>query len=114
MGTSGAANGAASRRRRGQALVELAIGIFAVALVLGGLFAFTRYILVSRELSRGARAKAGRAAMGAHGPDESYSSVVRRDTITLSPMAADYVFGTKEVEVRESVHIPAMGLDELR
>ena len=100
--------------RSGQALTELAIGLFAFTLVVAGLFAFLRYILVSQELSRGLRAEAGRAAMGRHGLDESYSSVVRHDTITVSPMAADYIFGSRQVEVREEVHIPAMGLDAVQ
>ena len=91
--------------RPGQALTELAIGLFAFTLVVAGLFAFLRYILVSQELSRGLRAEAGRAAMNQHGLDESYSSVVRHDTI---------IFGSRQVEVREEVHIPAMGLDAVQ
>lgn len=99
--------------RPGQALTEFVLGLFAFTLVFVGLIAFVRYILVSQELSRGLRAEAGRAAMGRHGLDESYSSVVRHDTITVSPMAADYIFGSRQVEVREEVHIPAMGLDAI-
>ena len=101
------------RFRPGQALAELAIGLLAFTLVVAGLLAFLRYILVSQQLSRGMRAEAGRAAMNQHGLDESYSSVVRHDTITVSPMAADYIFGSRQVEVREEVHIPAMGLDAI-
>ena len=38
--------------RRGQALVELAIGMFVVALVLSGLLAFGKYIVESLDEQR--------------------------------------------------------------
>lgn len=97
---------------RGQALVELAIGMVVVALVLSALFAFTRYILASLEIQRTLRADAGRSALGTHGVDETYSSSVQRDTITVSPMAADYIFGSRQVEIKEEVHIPVMGIGQ--
>ncbi len=98
------------RVRRAQALVELAIGMFVVSLVLASLFAFTRYILASLEMQRTIRAEAGRGAFGAHGADESYSSAVRSETITVSPLAAEYVFGSRQVKIKEEVHIPLMGV----
>jgi len=97
---------------RGQALVELAIGMVVVALVLSALFAFTRYILASLEMQRTIRADAGRAAFGSQGLDETYSSAIRHDVITVSPMAADYIFGSRQVEIKEEVHIPAMGIGQ--
>lgn len=99
--------------RKGQAFMEMAIGMFALALVLSALFGFTSYILSSLEMQSELRADAGRAALGAGGGDEAYSSRIENHTVEVEPFAAEYVFGTTEVEVREEVHIPAMsGLDQ--
>ena len=96
----------------GQAFVELALGMFALALVLSALFGFTTYILSSLKMQRNIRADAGRGALNAGGGDESYSSKVADDTVEVEPFAATYIFGSSEVEVKEEVHIPSMsGLD---
>lgn len=91
--------------RRGQAFVELACGMLALALVLAALFGFTAYIVASLDGQRGMRARAGRAALTS---GFGYASASFSDTVTVEPMAAEYVFGATEVEVREEVHIPAM------
>ena len=99
--------------RRGQAFMEMAIGMLALALVLASLFGFTSYILSSLELQRDLRAEAGSGALNSGGGDESYSSKTGSDTVTVEPLAATYVFGTTEIEVKEEVHIPSMaGLDQ--
>lgn len=100
------------RARRGQAFMELAVGMLALALVLAALFSFTSIILGSLDMQRGMRAKAGRAAMSGHG--SSYASVIEHDRVEVEPMAAEYIFGSSEVEVREEVHIPNMGLDAVQ
>ena len=98
--------------RRGQAFVELALGMLALALVLSALFGFTAYILSSLKMQRHLRADAGRGALNAGGGEESYSSKIADDTVEVEPLAATYIFGSSEVEVKEEVHIPAMsGLD---
>lgn len=102
----------ARKARRGQALVELAIGMVVVSLVLAGLFGFTKYIIASLNEQRTLRAEAGRSAMGGMGGDESYASATHSDTITVSPMAADYIFGSTEVTIKEEVHIPVMGIPQ--
>ena len=97
----------------GQAFVEMALGMLALALVLASLFGFTSYILSSLEMQRDLRADAGRGALEAGGGDESYSSKTAHDVVEVEQFAADYVFGSSEVEVQEEVHIPAMaGLDQ--
>ena len=97
----------------GQAFMEMAIGMLALALVLASLFGFTSYILSSLEMQRDLRADAGRGALEAGGGDESYSSKTAHDVVEVEQFAADYVFGSSEVEVQEEVHIPAMaGLDQ--
>lgn len=96
--------------RRAQALVELALGLFAISLVLAGLFAFLFYIVSSMDMSRSVRAEAGREAMGSQGMDGDFSSQVKSGTVKVSPMAAEYIFGSQEVEVREEVHMPNMKL----
>lgn len=87
-------------------MVELALGMFALALVLSAIFGFSAYIVSSLEMQRELRVKAGRAALNSFG---SYSSAADSDTVRIEPFAADYIFGTEELKVREEVHIPAMG-----
>ena len=97
----------------GQAFMEMSLGMLALALVLASLFGFTSYILSSLEMQRDLRADAGRGALEAGGGDESYSSKTAHDVVEVEQFAADYVFGSSEVEVQEEVHIPAMaGLDQ--
>jgi hypothetical protein len=96
--------------RRGQAFLEMAVGMLATALVVAALFGCTYIILGSMEMQRELRAKAGRAAMATTGGDESYASAKDAETITVETFAAEYLFGATEVEVREEVHMPAMGL----
>ena len=96
----------------GQAFVELALGMLALALVLSALFGFTAYILSTLSMQRSIRAEAGRGALNSGGGEESYSSKIADDTVEVEPLAATYIFGSSEVEVKEEVHIPAMsGLD---
>ena len=75
--------------RRGQALMELAIGMLALALVLSALFGFTMYILSSLDLQRDLRADAGKDALESGGGDEAYSSKVSRDVVEVEHLAAD-------------------------
>lgn len=98
--------------RTAQAVVELALGLFAISLVLAALFAFLHYIVTSMDMSRDVRAKAGRAAMTSQGSAESYSSSSMSDTVVVSPMAAEYIFGSTQLEVKEEVHIPAMKIPQ--
>ena len=97
----------------GQAFMELALGMLALALVLSALFGFTAYILSSLRMQRDIRAEAGRGALNSGGGEESYSSKIADDTVEVEPLAATYIFGSSEVEVKEEVHIPSMsGLDQ--
>lgn len=98
--------------RRGQAFMELALGMLALALVLSAIFGFASCILSSLRIQRDLRADAGRSALSAIGGEESYSSKHDHDVVEVEPFAATYIFGSSEVEVKEEVHIPAMsGLD---
>lgn len=99
-------------RRSGQALVELALGMIAVALVLGGVFAFTHYIIEAMNAQRTLRSDAGRRALSGTGGDGAYASSSVSTTITVSPMAADYIFGSTQVEVKEEVHLPVTGIQQ--
>ena len=97
------------RLRRGQAFMELAMGMLALALVLAATFGFLEYILKSLEMQRTLRAKAGRSAMTSSGSDGTFVTAKDTDTVTVEPMAAEYVFGSQEVDVHEEVHLPPMG-----
>ncbi len=97
------------RARRGQAFMELAMGMLALALVLAGAFGFIEYTLCSLEIQRSLRAEAGRSALVSSGSEEAYVSASDSDTVLVEPLAAEYIFGTEEVEVKEEVHLPVMG-----
>lgn len=97
--------------RRGQALVELAAGLFAVSLVLASLFAFARYIVASLDAQRTVRADAGRRAAGLFGADGSYASARVTLEVEVPSLAGEVVFGSGTATVEEEVHMPVMGLD---
>ncbi|MGN0855388.1 MAG: hypothetical protein ACI4R9_07710 [Kiritimatiellia bacterium] len=99
--------------RPGQAFMEMAVGMLATALVLAALFGCIRIILESMNRQRSLRAEAGRAAMASVGGDGAYSSAESHATIAVESFSAEYLFGSREIEVREEVHMPAMGIDWL-
>lgn len=96
-------------KRRGQALIELALGMFALALVLAALFAFAAYSVQSLDAQRKARSEAGTRAVAA-----GFTATERtaRRTVELDALAADYVFGRKEkkIEITEKVYFPPLKL----
>ena len=97
--------------RKGQALVEFVIGIFALSLVVSALFAFSRCIVASMTIERDLRAKAGREAMISIGGDGiNYSSASDSRHVKMDELAAKTIFKHGDVTVRESVHMPAMGV----
>ncbi len=95
--------------RRGQAFMELAIGMLALSLVLAAMFSFIGYIIESLDIQRDLRARVGVAALTAFGLGESYESAVETRTISLEPLAAEYIFGSEEIELQEAVYLPSMG-----
>ena len=76
--------------RRGQALVELAIGMFAVALVIGAISLFT--VFIARSL---------REQNAARGPSPEPAEPVEVDAFSES-----YFAGRKTLESRERVQMP--------
>lgn len=97
------------RTRSGQALYELVVGIFAIALVASAIFAFTDYIVISLKMQRELRAQAGKSAMWSIGDDGAYLSASDAKSFHPDPLAAEHVFGKSSVTVREEVYIPSMG-----
>jgi hypothetical protein len=97
----------ATRRRTGQALVELAVGMFAFALVVSAVIGFAMYIVTALDMRRTMRADAGCRAMRSIGS----SIVTSRDSkdVEIDAMAAEYVFGSEDVSVKEKVSLPPMG-----
>ncbi len=89
--------------------MELAMGMLALALVLAATFGFIEYILSSLEIQRTLRARAGRAALTSSGGDGTFISSRDSDTVRVEQLAADYIFGSRSVPVKESVHLPPMG-----
>ena len=76
--------------RRGQALMELACGMFALALVVSALCAFAVYIAKSLEAQNAVR-----------------TGVEKTHKIEFSSFAAEHVFGTDKMTVKESVRMPS-------
>ncbi len=99
-----------TRARRGQAFVEMAFGLFALALVLSATFAFAQYIVRSMDAMRTYRASAGRRAMGMIGEGRARATVT--DEMEIDPFPADNIFGTRTMKVRETVAVPAMGFTD--
>lgn len=93
--------------RRGQALIELALGMFALALVFSALLAFAAYIVQSLDAQREVRAKAGVRALNAGG---GVSHAETRD-VPMDPLAEKYIFAEPSVKVEENVYFPPLGID---
>lgn len=77
--------------KRGQALMELAVGMLALALVVAALTDFAIYISKSLKMQNSLRVGASSQS----------------DEIELSDLAAEYIFGAKSVPIREKVVMPA-------
>ncbi len=95
-------------RRRGQALVELALGMFALALVFSALFAFAAYIVQSLDAQREVRAKAGTRALNASGAGVSHAET--RD-VPVDELVEKYIFGKPAIKVEENVYFPPLRID---
>ena len=74
------------RTRRGQALIELAVGMLTIAILLSAFFFFVKYIVRSLEIQNHLR-KPGQATYA--------------DSIKLDDFAANEVFGLKNLHIRE-------------
>lgn len=77
--------------RRGQALMELAIGMLALALVVAALTDFAVYISRSLKMQNSLRVGASS----------------QRDEIEVSDLAAKYIFGASSIPIREKVEMPS-------
>ena len=94
--------------RKGQAFIELSVGMFVLALVLSALFAFASVIVHSLNMQRSLRRQAGAAALNSVGLSGSSSSAAAADTVEIDPLPATYIFGSQRVTVSGEVHIPRM------
>ena len=74
------------RTRRGQALMELAVGMFTLALLLSAIFVFVRYIARSLEIENHLR---------------SSGQATYADKIKLDDFAANRVFGSEVLHIME-------------
>ncbi len=79
-----------TRAKRGQSLLELTVGLFALSLVVSALSGFAIYIVKSLEMQNTLRTGAS-------------SQSARLD---VSEFAGEYVFGTTTLPIRESVEMP--------
>lgn len=79
--------------RRGQALMELATGLFALALVVSALCGFAVYIAKSLEAQNSLR----------HG---SGGTTVKSDTVPVEEFAATHLFGTSSLKIEEKAVMP--------
>ena len=74
------------RTRRGQALMELAVGMFTITLLLSASFFFVKYIVRSLEIENHLR---------------SSGQATYADSIKLDDFAANEVFGLKNLHIME-------------
>ena len=75
-----------SRAKAGQALMELAVGMFTIALLLSASFFFVKYIVRSLEIENHLR---------------SPGQATYADSIKLDDFAANEVFGLKNLHIME-------------
>ena len=75
-----------SRAKEGQALMELAVGMFTIALLLSASFFFVKYIVRSLEIQNHLR---------------SPGQATYADSIKLDDFAANEVFGLKNLHIME-------------
>ena len=94
--------------RRAQALVELALGMFALALVVSALVSFAAYMVRSLDMQRTLRADVGRCALVSVGGDGMLLSAKESDSVEIDDLSAEYFFGEPSATVRESVSLPPM------
>lgn len=78
-----------SRSRRGQALMELAVGMFALALVVSALCGFATYIAKSLRVQNHVRTG---------GP--------KSDSVEVGDFAAEHVFGATKIQIKEKLKLP--------
>jgi len=80
----------AIKLRRAQAMIELAFGMFALALVVSALCGFAIYIARSLEMQNSLRVK----------------SPSQHDEMQVSEFAAEYIFGKTTIDIKEKVVLP--------
>ena len=85
--------GQAPMGRRGQALVELAVGLFTLALVVSALCGFAVYVARSLEAQNELRTAAG-------------GTNSRSDSVDVGGFSSRYVFGRDVLNVSERVEMP--------
>ena len=76
--------------RRGQALIELAVGMFTLALVVSALCGFAVYIARSLRLQNTLRG----------------ASAEHPAPVEVSSFAADWIFGKTMLKIEEPFHMP--------
>lgn len=79
-----------TKARRGQALMELTVGLFALALVVSALCGFAIYIAKSLKMQNSLRV----------------GSSSQHATLEVSEFAAEYLFGSKSLNITEKVVMP--------
>jgi len=82
------------RTKRGQAMIELAFGMFALALVVSALCGFAVYIAKSLEMQNSLR-------------DEGAGTHEKTDKLSVSDFAAQYIFGKETIDIKEKVVMPS-------
>lgn len=92
--------------RKGQSFFELALGMFALSLVISALATFAVYIVRSLKLQSEVRLEAGQSAMVSSGSD--MTAAQRSDSIELDSVAAEYFFGSNEATINEKAYLPRM------
>lgn len=87
---------ATERARRGQALMELAVGMFTLALVVSALGVFATYIARSLRVQNSLR--------GTH-----HATNMTRE-VELDRFSSEYLFGSDTLTIKEHVEMPPTGI----
>lgn len=96
--------------KKAQAMMELAIGMFALVLVVSALASFSIYIIKGLEAQAVVRADVGKDAIEFTDMSDrpAFRFADKVDPVDVDSISAKYLFGTKKVNVRESVYLPPM------
>lgn len=98
-----------TRAKRGQAFIELAFGMFVLALVLTTIFAYVDVIVRYLDMQRDLRKKVGKSALvSVSGTGLHLRTGKVEDDVAIDAYPAQYVFGSDTAHIETSAAMPEM------
>lgn len=99
----------ATKARKAQALIELAVGMFVIALVLTTIFAYIDVIVNFLDIQRNLRVRSGVAGLSSlSGKGLHLKNAKEKTTVEVDAYPARFVFGTDSVSIEARAAMPEM------